>query len=67
MAGSKERTAAEARFAEAQKPFAKPVPATTEQEEASRAVDEKTLRLKAQRLGKEQADKQGLKDKGPKS
>jgi hypothetical protein len=56
MAGSKERYTAEFRFSQTQKPpVAKPGRVKTEQEEYTRAVDDKTARLKAQRLSKETA------------
>jgi hypothetical protein len=55
MAGSKERYTAEFRFSRTQKPVEKPGRVKTEQEESKRAVDEKTARLKAQRLSRETA------------
>ena len=55
MAGSKERYTTEFRFSQTQKPVEKPSRVKTEQEETTRAVEDKTARLKAQRLSKETA------------
>ena len=55
MAGSKERYTAEFRFSQALKPVEKPGKVITEQKENTRVVDDKTARLKAQRLSKETA------------
>ena len=64
MGDSRERVAAEQNYLGAQKMRERIPRAKTEAEEQRRIVDEKTARLKAQRIEKEAADKKTADDTG---